>query len=282
MPELPEVETMRRGAARAVGSRIRDVRQPKSKLRPIQVTPPVATLRRRTVGRTIVAVGRVGKRIVIELDSLDRIVIEPRMTGRVLLAGSPDCEHVRMVFELSGGAEKRLLFWDQRGLGVVWLLSPPEFARRLGPEKIGPDALTIAADQLRARLGASRRAIKVAIMDQKTVAGIGNLYASEILHRARVHPALASNRLRPAQWKRLHGALQEVLEEAVRLQGSTLSDGTYRTARNEAGAFQGQHRVYQRTSQVCLQCGRSKIVRLVQAQRSTFYCPRCQRRGTRD
>jgi formamidopyrimidine-DNA glycosylase len=278
MPELPEVETMRRGLLPIVGCSVRRVVLPKSRLRPIQMAPKTAAFRRRVVGRGIVSVGRVGKRVVIELDSGDRIVIEPRMTGRVLLAESPDAEHVRLVLELAGGGHGRLIFWDSRGLGVVRLLSPRQFAERLGPEKIGPDALAITADELRSRLGRSRRAIKVALLDQARVAGIGNLYASEILHRAGVHPERACDKLRPAEWNRVQAAIGEVLHEAIACQGSTLADGTYRTATNEAGAFQGRHRVYQRAGQNCRQCAKGQIVRVVQAQRSTFYCPACQRR----
>lgn len=281
MPELPEVETMRRGVLGVVGCRVGAVRLPKSRLRPIQVTPRAVTFRRRVVGCTIVGIDRVGKRVVIELDSEDRIVIEPRMTGRVLLVDSPDAEHVRLVLELAGRTRQRLLFWDRRGLGVVSLLSPRQFAARLGPDKIGPDALEITAGQLCERLSSSRRAIKVALLDQAALAGIGNLYASEILHRAGVHPESECNSLRASDWRRLHVAIGQVLEEAISCQGSTLSDGTYRTASDEAGAFQGRHRVYQRAGQRCRQCDRAEIVRVVQAQRSTFFCPVCQRRRKR-
>lgn len=277
MPELPEVETMRRGIAGIVGSRVRDVRRPKSRLKPIKITPPVSDFRRRVVGKWIIAVARVGKRVVVELDSGDRIVFEPRMTGRLLLAEPPDREHLRLALDLSGGPVRQVLFWDMRGLGVVSLLSPPEFVRRLGPKKLGPDALEISGDQLRDRLQTSRRAIKVALMDQRALAGIGNLYASEILHRARLHPALGASQIRPAGWKRLHASIREVLEEAVLCEGSTLSDGTYRNPQNEAGAYQDRRRVYQRAGEACLECGRGRIVRVVQGGRSTFFCPSCQR-----
>jgi len=267
---------MRRGVACVAGASIEKVEQVKSKLRPLQIRPSLETLRKRARGRTIVGVGRVGKRVVLELDSGERIVIEPRMTGRVLVADPPDKTHLRLVFHLRG-PHPRLLFWDSRGLGVVHLLSAQEFATALGPEKLGPDALEISAETLRERLSTSRRAIKVALLDQRALAGIGNLYASEILHRAGLHPELPCNRLRPAQWQRLQTAMREVLEEAVLHQGSTLADGMYRNAQNEAGSFQDHHRVYQRAGEPCLQCGRGPIVRIVQAQRSTFYCPVCQR-----
>ncbi len=112
------------------------------------------------------------------------------------------------------------------------------------------------------------------------MAGIGNLYASEILHRARVHPATVCRSLRPAEWAAVHAMTREVLQEAVLHQGSTLADGMYRTADDSAGAFQDRHRVYQRAGAACLACGRT-IQRIVQAQRSTFFCPRCQRPSSR-
>jgi len=281
MPELPEVETMRRGIASIVGSRIEDLRIPPSPLRPITIKPPLAEFRRRIVGRTVASVGRVGKRVVVELDSADRIAIEPRMTGRVLLGRPPDGKHLRLVFELSrsqpGRPAEQLMFWDSRGLGVARLLTPEEFDRHLGNSKLGPDALEITADELRRRLGRSRRAVKVALLDQSVLAGVGNLYASEILHRARVHPAVPCRRIRPIQWSRIHAAMLEILHEAIAMQGSTLADGMYRTVDGESGRFQEFHFVYQRAGQVCRQCRRARIVRIVQSQRSSFYCPKCQR-----
>jgi formamidopyrimidine-DNA glycosylase len=286
---------MRRCVAAAAGSLISGVRRPPSKCQPITIRPPLELFRRQVVGRRIGAVGRIGKRIVLELDSGDRVVIEPRMTGLVLLADPPDREHLRIVLELSAGdkgtgtffgrggrkmspSPRRLLFWDQRGLGVVQLFSAAEFAARYGPKRWGPDALAVSAAALRERLGPSRRPIKVALLDQQALAGIGNLYASEILHAAAVHPAEPCCGLRPRQWSRLHAEMRRVLQAAIRHQGSTLRDGTYRIARNKPGNYQLCHRVYQRTGQPCLRCGRAKIERIVQAQRSTFFCPRCQHR----
>jgi formamidopyrimidine-DNA glycosylase len=143
---------------------------------------------------------------------------------------------------------------------------------------LGPDALSATAADLIVRLGASRRAIKVALLDQRSIAGIGNLYASEILHVARLHPARLCRRLTQSEWHRLAAAIHEVLTEAIRYEGSTLSDGTYRTALNDPGRYQNQHRVYGRAGEDCPTCGRGTVVRVVQAQRSTFYCPLCQRR----
>jgi formamidopyrimidine-DNA glycosylase len=112
-------------------------------------------------------------------------------------------------------------------------------------------------------------------LDQRALAGVGNLYASEILHRARIHPAAPCCSLRPAAWRALCARIHEVLEEAIACEGSTLADGTYRNTENRVGWFQHRHRVYQRHGLPCLRCG-TPVVRIVQAQRSTFFCPRCQ------
>jgi formamidopyrimidine-DNA glycosylase len=281
MPELPEVETMLRGISPIVGSRIIDVVRPRSRLQSINVVPRLDAFRRRIKNCAILAAGRLGKRIVLELDSNDRLVLEPRMSGLILLRHPPNETHLRLVFHLEGGRVDRFLFWDQRGLGVARLLSPREYAEQLGPDRIGPDALSIPADVLRERFAASRRPVKVALMDQQLLAGVGNLYASEILHRCGIHPARSCRQLRPKDWQAIHAAMQDVLREAIRHQGSTLRDGTYRIARNdisEPGNFQIRHRVYQRHGESCLQCGKAEIVRIVQAQRSTFFCPKCQRK----
>ena len=146
---------MRRGIAVAAGAVIAKIVRPTSSLQPIAMEPPLREFRRRAVGCCIQHVGRLGKRILLELDSGDRIVIEPRMTGLVLLADPPNRKHLRLVIELSGPAEQ-ILFWDQRGLGLVRLVSPQEFDAKCGPAKIGPDAMEITVDEFRERLGRSR------------------------------------------------------------------------------------------------------------------------------
>ena len=119
--------------------------------------------------------------------------------------------------------------------------------------------------------------IKIVLLDQRTVAGIGNLYASEILHVSRIHPAQRADRLKPAELSRLSDAVRCVLEEAIRDEGSTLSDATYRTALNQNGRYQHKHRVYGRADETCPTCSNGAIRRIVQGQRSTFFCPECQR-----
>jgi formamidopyrimidine-DNA glycosylase len=278
MPELPEVETMRRGILGVVGARIAQVERIACRRKPITIAPRIDGFRRRAAGRTIREVGRAGKRVVLRLDSDDAIVIEPRMTGLVLLADPPDRQYLRFRCRLAGRGTRELLYWDRRGLGSVRLFSPRELAAAFGPAKLGPDALTVSADTLRARLGASRRAIKVALLDQRAVAGIGNLYASEILHAARIHPSRRCDRLTRNQWQALADATHDVLKEAIRYEGSTLGDGTYRNALNRQGGYQNHHRVYAKAGQPCPSCSAGTVRRIVQAQRSTFYCPACQRK----
>ena len=279
MPELPEVETMRRGIAPIVGGRIISVQRTPCRLKPITVSPPLRTFRARALQRQVQAVERWGKRVVLRLDDQAAIVFEPRMTGLVLLEAPPDHQHLRFRLGLTGVAAGQLCFWDRRGLGSVRLLEMAELQSRYGPGQLGPDALQISRAQLRDRLSPSRRAIKVALLDQQTLAGIGNLYASEILHVAGLHPATPCDRLTRLQWQRLHAAMRAVLEEAIRYEGSTLADGTYRNALNHRGRYQQHHRVYARECQRCPTCGRGTVQRLVQAQRATFFCPSCQGKG---
>jgi formamidopyrimidine-DNA glycosylase len=278
MPELPEVETMRRGILGIVGSRIEDVERVPCTRRPIAMTPRIDRFRRRAVGRMVLDVGRVGKRVIVHLDSLDAIVMEPRMTGLVLLAQPPSREHLRFRCVLSGNGIGELLYWDRRGLGSVRLLSPKDCESAFGPQKMGPDALAATGELLCERLGGSKRAVKVGLLDQRAVAGIGNMYASEILHLAGIHPAKRCDKVLRRQWAAIADATIGVLNAAIRYEGSTLRNGTYRNALNQAGGYQHHHRVYDRAGRVCPRCGvGSEVVRIVQAQRSTFFCPKCQR-----
>jgi formamidopyrimidine-DNA glycosylase len=278
MPELPEVETMRRGILGIVGARIDDVQRVACSRRPITIAPRIDRFRARTVGCTIRDVGRVGKRVVVHLDSSDAIILEPRMTGLVLVADPPTREHLRFRAALSGKRVGGLLYWDRRGLGSVRLVSPKEFDAAFAPEKIGPDALDVSGEILRDRLRKSARAVKVALLDQRAVAGIGNMYASEILHLAQVHPAKRCDRITRDQWQAIADATLAVLSAAIRYEGSTLRNGTYRNALNEYGSYQNHQRVYDRATKSCPRCGPgSEIKRIVQAQRSTFFCNGCQR-----
>ena len=275
MPELPEVETMRRGISEIVGSRIINVEKLRCTRKPIEIRPAISQFRRRVKGTEITALGRAGKRVVIWLSTEDAIVLEPRMTGLVLVVDPPSQEHLRWRLEIEGGPVSEIFYWDRRGLGNVCLYSKTEFNAQYGPNKLGPDALEVTATQLQEKLGSSRREVKPALLDQRAVAGIGNLYASEILYLAGIHPQRRCSAMTNKQWQAVAKATQSVLRKAIRYEGSTLSDGTYRNALNKAGGYQNQHRVYDKAGQPCTRCQR-KIQRIVQAQRSTFYCTRCQ------
>jgi formamidopyrimidine-DNA glycosylase len=245
--------------------------------KPILIAPRIDACRRRIVGQRIAAVDRLGKRVVLRFDSGDALVIEPRMTGLVLVADPPDPTYLRFRLSVTDSRLREFFYWDRRGLGCVRLLSASEFEATFGPDKLGPDALAMTVDLYRQRLGTSHRPIKVALLDQRAVAGIGNLYASEILHVAGVHPATRCVALSRKRWAAIADAAQLVLHDAIAHEGSTLGDGTYRNALNQSGGYQIHHRVYDRAGEACTRCT-AAIVRLVQAQRSTFFCPNCQTR----
>ena len=278
MPELPEVETMRRGILPIVGATIVSAKRTPCAKRPISVKPRVDRLNKRVVGHKIKAIERLGKRVVVRIDNDDRIIFEPRMTGLVLIENPPTKEHLRFQVQLTGCPIKQLLFWDRRGLGNVSLLSPAEYQAKLDSGTLGPDALDVSLEEFRERFNNTRREIKVALLDQSIIAGVGNLYASEILHQAKVDPRARCHRLHQQQWSRILESMTEILELAINYEGSTLSDGTYRNALNQSGEYQNSHLVYDRAGKTCPTCGATEIKRIVQAQRATFFCPSCQKK----
>ena len=278
MPELPEVETMRRGILAIEGGVITSAGRTPCEKRPIAITPRIDRLNKRVAGEKILRVDRLGKRVVVVLNNLDRLIFEPRMTGLVLIADPPSVEHLRFRLTLKKCPIKEVLFWDRRGLGNVCLLSDKQYQDKLTNGKLGPDALAITPDDFADRFAESGREIKVALLDQAAIAGVGNLYASEILHLAGVHPQARCNRLSKKQYQRIFQCMVEVLEIAIEHEGSTLSDGTYRNALNDPGGYQNQHRVYDRAGEKCPTCGKGLVERIVQCQRSTFFCKRCQKK----
>ncbi len=281
MPELPEVETMVRGIRSHVeGRKIVHFGKCRCRCRPMAIRPAVSRIQRRVKGIEVLAVKRVAKRIVFSLSSGDCLVFEPRMTGLILLDDPPDRSHLRFEMRFSGRREfNSVWIWDRRGLGTLTLFTAREAEQKLGPTNLGPDALLMTTAQWGECCFRTARPIKVLLLDQKVVGGIGNLYASEILHVATIHPAVPANTLNPRQIKLLSEAVQLVLKEAIKYEGSTLGDGTYRNALNQSGRYQNVHRVYKREGEPCPTCGARSICRIVQAQRSTFYCANCQQNG---
>jgi formamidopyrimidine-DNA glycosylase len=274
MPELPEVETIRRGLERrVVGRRVTGVQVHDARLR----TPlDAAALATALGGRTITAVSRRSKYLLVALDAERVLVLHLGMSGRLELArpGDPASPHTHVRIGLDGGEELR--YSDPRRFGMLFvvergeLAAHPRFAQ-LGPEPLEPG---FGPEALCRRAAGVRRPIKNFLLDASIVAGVGNIYACEALYRAGVHPKRPAGRLAPERWEKLHGALLDVLRSALRAGGTTLQD--YRDPEGISGDFQRRLRVYGREGEPCRRCKR-RIRRIVQAGRSTFYCPGCQR-----
>lgn len=284
MPELPEVETVRRGLAeRVVGRRIERVDI--GRLRSVRRTGPDLVIAGLT-GRTIVGAERRGKYIVCPLDSGDSLMVHLRMSGQLLVdpVTEPRPNHSHVVLRLAVGAGhphvEELRFVDPRTFGEVVVFSSAD-ADRVVPElaRLGPDPLldSITLGHLRARFASTRRGVKAVLLDQSVIAGIGNIYSDEILHRAGIHPRRPANRIGPVPTRRLLKAIDEVLRDAVDAGGSTLRDAQYVDLAGRTGSFQDRHRVYGRGGGICITCERGRIRTDTVAGRTTHWCGVCQR-----
>jgi formamidopyrimidine-DNA glycosylase len=280
MPELPEVETVRRGLAeRVVGRRIERVEVGRE--RTVRRTSPQAVIDGLT-GATMLAADRRGKYLLCPLDTGDTVMFHLRMTGQLLLAegSAPRPPHTHVVLSLAGSPVEELLFVDPRTFGEVVVFDPdhvgvelPELAR-LGVDPLAEGLDTKALGEL---VAGRRTALKPLLLDQHVIAGIGNIYADEILHAARLHPARLAASLRPTEVRRLHEAVHRVLAAAVDARGSTLGDNQYVDLMGAGGSYQDAHVVYGHAGERCPTCGRGIIRRIVSAGRSTHFCPWCQR-----
>ena len=275
MPELPEVETITRELApRLTGRRIRRAELRKSDvLRRVSKARLLKTLARNTV----TSVGRRAKHAVFGLRSGHRLVIQPRMTGSLIVYDRPltPDEDRYAVLECTLDDGRRFVYRDVRRLGTVWLLDDrgwAAYSARLGPEPL-EDGFTAAA--FAQRLRGTRAAIKKAIMDQKRVVGVGNIYANEALFDARIDPSRPTHRLRPEEIERLHGTIVDVLRRAIASQGTTVRD--YRTGTGESGSFQLELKVYDRAGEPCRNCGRRLATTHAIDGRQTTLCAFCQR-----
>lgn len=277
MPELPEVETMARGLRPAMrGYRVLDLTVHDARLLQGLTAERLAG---RVVGAEVEGVDRRGKWVVISLAGhRGMIVIQPRMTGGFWLVEPPRPDHVRLTFRMDG-PRRHVWFCDSRRFGkIAWYADQAE-AEAVFRRAHGPDALEIALDDLARRLGATQRPVKSALMDQKLVAGIGNIYADEVLFRARVHPERRAARLSRAEVSRIHESIGSVLAEAIAAEGSSFDAG-FRTVHGREGGFLAGNAVYRRTGKPCLVCGtpivRTRFAGL--ANRSSHFCPKCQPR----
>lgn len=267
MPELPEVETVTRSLApKLIGQRVEG----------LELRDPLLEVERRSavIGRTVSAVGRVAKQVVLELTADHEptcwLAFHLRMSGRLMWAEAPDDlgdKHLRARLRFD---RSELRFYDVRRLGRIRLVWD---RGELSPGGLEPLSEAFTSTALAARLVASRQAIKVWLLRQDGVAGVGNIYASEALYRAGISPFLPARQLDAEQVRRLHEAVVEVLREAVEAGGTTLTDFT--DSWGNRGAFQRRLQVYGRESSRCERC-EAVIIRVVQQGRSTFYCSRCQ------
>lgn len=277
MPELPEVETVRRGLDLHVRGRRVD-RIEVGRERVVRRTSREALIDGLT-NTTILGADRRGKYLLLPLDSGDSVMIHLRMSGQVLIAGR-DAQrppHTHVVMHLDDGNE--LWFVDPRTFGEVVVFAPdrvevelPELAK-LG---IDPIAEQFPKAQLSHILRSTSRALKPLLLDQHKIAGIGNIYADEILHASKLRPDRAANTLDSRAVTRLHGSIVNILSSAIDAGGSTLGDAQYVDLMGEGGSYQDNHRVYARGGERCLTCGRGWIRRTVTGGRGTHFCAVCQ------
>ena len=288
MPELPEVETVRRSLENAVvGARITQVEVGRERtVRRSSKQALIAGLHQ----ETFVAVRRHGKYLLFDLSSGNVMMVHLRMSGRLLLAAPGDVRekhtHVVLTLEKKNEVVRELRFVDPRTFGEVVVYNPDDDNPEAGTESLVPEVARLGLDPLtgnftfdafRERFTRGNRGVKALLLDQSVVAGIGNIYADEILHRARLRWNHLSATLSAKKLRELHGHIGEVLAEAVAAGGSTLADTQYVDALGKEGIFQTEHRVYARQGERCRTCGRGIIKRVMGAGRSTHFCPVCQK-----
>jgi len=274
LPELPEVETIRRQLAPALtGRRIVDVRVLDARW--CEPAPPEA-IEDALRGRRIESAGRRGKYLILSLEDDVHLVMHLRMTGNLLLTEDPENPpHTRVAVELDDGT--RLLFVDVRRFGTGDVLLGGDaldeyFESRLGVEPLSAD---FTADALRALAKGRKQPVKAFLLNQERIAGVGNIYADEALFRAKLHPLRQVGSLKRPQIEALREAVVEALELGLDSKGASIDD--YRHVDGERGSFQDRFLVYSRAGEQCVRCG-STIVKLRAAGRGTYICPNCQRR----
>jgi formamidopyrimidine-DNA glycosylase len=275
VPELPEVETIvRELAPRLEGHRIARARLAKTDvLRRVSKPRLLRTLR----GNAVEEVSRRAKHAVFRLASGHRLVVQPRMTGSLVVYDraltKDEAKYAVLTCTLEDG--RLFVYRDVRRLGNVWLLDEKGWAAYSG--RLGPEPLeeTFTPFVFAERLKGTRAAVKKAIMDQRRVAGVGNIYANEALFEAGIDPSKPTNKLSLDEFARLHAAVTDVLERAVRSSGTTVRD--YRTGTGEPGRFQFELKVYGRGGEPCVTCGKKLVTTHTIDLRATTFCPTCQR-----
>jgi formamidopyrimidine-DNA glycosylase len=275
MPELPEVETIARTLAPAViGRRIVGIEL---------IYRPLLRTGRKTLsalaGRRVLGVRRRGKMLLIEIDGGRTLVFHLKMTGQFLFerSGSPRDKHTRLVIRFDDD-KNELRFRDVRKFGFLLCVDGEPESACAELSCLGPEPLETSLTELAAILKVRRGRVKSVLLDQRRIAGIGNIYADEMLFDARIHPQTPASSLRRPTVERLYTSMRKILSLAIAEKGSTLRD--YRDADGNAGSFQESHKVYDRTGEPCMSCGTP--IRMIRVGgRSSHFCPRCQRKRGR-
>jgi len=277
MPELPEVETIRRDLDKLVVSR-RIISVTVASLKLLRGYSP-ALFKEGLEGRKIIGVGRRAKILILDIDSGDKLLVHLKMSGRLLYlpAAETPAKHTHLVFGLDNGFELR--FVDMRRFGYFKLIEggalqdAPDL-RNLGPEPLAVDFTEADFKALIKAKSGSRRAIKGVLLDQTFLAGVGNLYADEVLHAARINPMRPVSSIKPVEAARLYRAIREILTEAIELRGTSFD--LYVDAQGRPGRYVEKLKVYGRSDQPCLKCGAILLKERV-AGRGTHYCLHCQK-----
>lgn len=274
MPELPEVETIVRDIAPHLTGRV--LARPRLYHTDVLRDTTPRRFLKAVRDQRVRAVTRRAKHAVLELDTGHRMIVQPRMTGSLLVLRAPPRGEDRRyaVFSAHLGGRRWFLVRDVRRLGTITLLDEAgwvSYTARIGPEPLAPD---FTAARFAERLAGTRQAIKKVLMDQARIAGVGNIYANEALWRARVDPSLPADRLTPAAIKALHRHTRAILRAAVRSRGTTVRD--YRTGTGQPGEYQDGLDVYDREGEPCRRCGTLLATTHAIDGRQTTFCWRCQ------
>ncbi len=273
MPELPEVECIRRGLRwRLFGDAIVDVHVHRADV--IHTENATDLTHRLLAGRAVITLDRHGKQLAMIGDCGRVVCVRLGMSGQLMLRGTP-CEgdHVHVEWLLRSG--RRLVFRDPRRFGGLWLFDSREALQRFAWDSLGPDALTITARSLTAVFARTRQCVKAALLDQGLLAGVGNIYADESLFRAGIHPLRPACELEASDRASLAASIRQTLRAAIAAGGSTLRD--YVNADGQPGASQHGHAVYGRVGMPCPRCDQT-IETIKIAGRTTAFCPGCQPR----
>ena len=276
MPELPEVETIRRQLAGRVAGRTIVGAQVLDALWCAPVAP--GEIEDKLLGRLIERLRRRGKYLIADLDEDRHLVMHLRMTGNLRwvteAADRPGRRHLRVRLVLDDG--HRLLFTDPRRFGTGVVIDGNDLLERYLAARLGPEPLDrdFTPEVLRDAARGRRAPVKAFLLDQRHIAGIGNIYADEALFRAGIHPLKPAGKLRRADLERLHAGIVETLEAGIERQGASIDD--YRDANGERGTMQDEFLVHRREGEPCPRCG-GPVTKLVAAGRGTYVCPHCQR-----